>query len=168
MKDFIKGDTVEKQLASVNRVLNSFSRRLTKTVVGVIPPSLASQYIEVPAEDGILLRWIFPPGTLTYGFMAVEEFNVKTAVKFEAELVGGESTAQKVGFETRSHITTVKPNIRVETGARLIFRVLDPTAIRKIWSGFLFQIDAKFDERERFAISALEEKIGEEINLEVI
>ena len=166
MKNFIKGDTVEKQLASVNRVLNSFQRRLQKTIIGVIPPSLASSYVETPDESGVLLRWIFPPGRLTYGFMVVEEYLTKTSVKFEAELLGGETAKQARVFETRRHILTLNTDLHMSVGSRLVFKTLEPQKIRKVWSGFLFQIDNKFNDTEGFAIAALEEKIGETINLE--
>ena len=166
MKNFTKGDTVEKQLASVNRVLNSFQRRLNKTIVGVVPPSLASAYVDVPQADGVLLRWIFPPGRLTYGFMVVEEYLTKTSVKFEAELVGGELEKQARVFETRQKLLTLNTDITMRTGSRLVFRTLEPDKVRKVWSGFIFQVDNKFCDSESFAIAALEEKIGEVIDLE--
>lgn len=62
MKDnsFVKGESVDKKFDSIERVLSRFSRRLHKSIVCAVPPSVISNYCPVLPDDGIVLRCIFP------------------------------------------------------------------------------------------------------------
>ena len=65
MKDnsFVKGESADKKFDSIERVLARFSRRLHKSIICAVPPSVISNYCAELPDDGIILRCIFPcPG----------------------------------------------------------------------------------------------------------
>jgi hypothetical protein len=161
----IKGETSEQQLDHVDKILDRMSRRLHKTVVGIIPPNLTFNYIKTPGEDGVLLRAIFPGGKLTKGFMFIDKYADKNAVNFIAELIGLQGTQSRT-FNTRKQLLIFEPNLDLEIGDRLIFKTDEPTKIEGVWIGFLFQIDIKDSVQKTYVIEQLEllnenEKVGD-------
>jgi hypothetical protein len=156
---FVSGESVEDRFHSVDRVLQHFSKRLHKTVVGVIPPTLTYNYVDTVPEDGIILRAILPAGRLVLGFMFVEEYEGKDAVNFIAKLEGPKSSQSKV-FETRKRLVTIEPDMEVSLGDRLTFQVVERERVRKIWIGFLFHVQERYQIHETFMIDKLEQLAG--------
>ena len=153
--ELIKGETTEQQISHVDVILKRMSRRLHKTVVGIIPPNLTFNYIKTPAEDGVLLRAIFPSGRLIKGFMFIDKYVDKDPVNFIAEISGLQGTQSRV-FTTRKQLLIFEPNLDLEIGDRLVFKTDSPLRIEGIWTGFLFQIEMKDSVQKTFVIDQLE------------
>lgn len=56
----IKGTTIEEQMASVDTALSQHQRKLSKTVVGIIPPILVFNWCRVLDAEGIVLHQVMP------------------------------------------------------------------------------------------------------------
>jgi len=153
----IKGDTLEKQIKHIDRILKLQSRRLHKTVTGVITPFPISGYCENP-EEGIVLRYMFPAGgKITVGGMFVENMP-KQGVNIETIVYQKLTHISKIAFSKRQSIM-IEPNANVDAGDRLLIKV---TSVNKeevvsgIWIAFLWTPAVKDSEIKPFLISALE------------
>lgn len=158
-RKFVIGKDIETQLNSIDRTLVRFSRRLHKTIVGIIPPNLTSEYVMIPPEDGVLLRKIFPAGRLTKGFMFIGEYVDKSPVTFIAE-VAGIADSQSRTFVTRKQLLILEPDLELNLGDRVTFRVVEKDKIKDIWIGFLFQVGKQDSQVEAYSIDKLEELAG--------
>lgn len=152
---YVKGETVQEQIESIDRTLVHFSRRLHKTVVGVIPPDLTFNYVDKPDENGVILRSIFPEGKLLKGFMFVEEYAERKPVKFIVD-IQGLSGGKRKEFLTRKQLQIIDPYLDVNLGDRLTFSCAEPEMVRGIWVGFLFQIFMKDSIKECIDIAEVE------------
>lgn len=157
---YVKGETPEQQIASIDRTLVHFSRRLHKTITAVIPPDLTFGYVNEVPEDGVILRAIFPAGRLLKGFMYVEQYVDKHPVTFIAE-VHGQKGIQTKNYQTRKQLLVIDPELELEIGDRLIFRVVERANVKGIWIGFLFHIEVRDSVKETFLLDEID-KLQEE------
>jgi len=163
IKDFVKGSTSDEKFASINQTFKHFSRRLHKTIVGVMPPSPIFNYVEEVPEDGILLRCILPGhGRIIRGCLCVEEYLDDKTVSFVAEVHGSSGMVSHV-FDTRKKLLLVEPNLSVAAGDRLVLRTEVPPRVRRVWSGFLFEFEIRDMAKEHYLIDQFESLVkGEE------
>lgn len=159
-RTYVKGDTPEAKFASIERTLMHFSRRLHKTITAVIPPDLTFGYVNEVPEDGVILRAIFPAGRLLKGFMYVEQYIDKHPVTFIAEIHSQKGIHAK-NFQTRKQLLVIDPDLELEIGDRLIFRVVERANVKGIWIGFLFHIEVKDSVKETFLLDQID-KLSEE------
>ena len=151
----VKGDSVEQQIQHIDTVLQRMQRRTHKTVVGIIPPNLTFGFVDKPTEDGILLRAIFPAGRLLKGFMYVEHYADKQPVTFVAE-VSGQSGSQTRDFTTRKQLLVIEPDLQLDIGDRLTFKVKEWDKVQGIWIGFLFHIEMKDSVKETYLLDQID------------
>ena len=152
----IKGKTAEEQLKSVDTILTRFSRRLHKTVTGVITPYPISNYVQTPM-DGVVLRYMFPvDGMIILGGVFIEDMP-KSGVNVYAVIHAEEGHKSETFFVDRKSFL-VKPNIDVSAGSRLVLSVI-PKAdeqVSGIWVSFLWAPEIKDGIIKRFLIDGLE------------
>jgi len=152
----IKGDTLEKQIKHIDRILKLQSRRLHKTVTGVITPFPISGYCEYPKED-VVLRYMFPAsGKITVGGMFVENMP-KHGINIETIVYQKLTYISKTAFSKRQSIM-IEPNANVEAGDRLLIKVAsmnEEEVVSGIWIAFLWTPAVKDSEIRPFLIDAL-------------
>ena len=158
----IKGETLEKQMNHVDRILKSYSIRLHKTVTGIITPFPISNYSETSA-DGVVLRYMFPAyGKVTIGGMFVEDMP-KHGVNVVATIYRGQAVDSKTFFSKRQSII-INPDIKVSAGDRMLIKVetvSSEESVSGIWIAFLWTPEVKDSVVKELEINDLE-KIGEE------
>jgi len=161
MKTFIKGKTVDEKFKYLEQTLKHFSRRLSKTIIGVVPPMPMFNYVENVGGDGIILRCIFPaPGKIITGCLFVEEYLDKSPVKFEARLAGPLTEARQ-DIVTKKTLTILKPDLSVGVGDRLTVTA-EPGKERGVWVGFLYEVGMNLMAQKEFLIDEFVKLIEKE------
>ena len=153
----IKGETLEKQMRHVDRILRQYSHRLHKTVTGVITPFPISGYSEAPIDD-VVLRYMFPAdGKITVGGLFVEDMP-KHGVDITTTILQTSTQISNTVFSKKQSII-VTPNVKVSAGDRLIIRVIpvsNEETVSGIWITFLWTLAIKDSEIKQFLIKDLE------------
>ncbi len=135
----IKGETLEDQIKSVDIILSRFSRRLRKTVTGIITPFPISNYVQTPV-DGTVLKYMFPAeGKILSGVVYIEDMP-KSGIDLYTVLWRGEAFDSRTLF-TRKNLTVVHPNIEVIVGDRLTVSVVAKGGAQAsgIWISLLWE-----------------------------
>jgi len=149
----IKGKTPDEKIAHIEKILNRMSRKLHKTVVGVIPPIPVMFQVEEPNANGEILSVLLPAaGTIKDVAVFVREFKDKDPVTFKASIDGlvfGTSAA----ISTRKNLTIQTLNLAVSAGDRLRLVVEGEDKVSGIWIAFLYQIGITSSEQKKFLIS---------------
>ena len=158
----IKGDTTEAKFAYIEKVLNRMSRRLHKTVIGVMPPIPVMFSTEVPKGDGEIFTFLCPAsGIITDVCMVVKEFDDQTPVEFIAS-VEGQTQGNSAKFKTRKNLTIVKLDLLVKPGDLLTLKTSMPDNIRGIWLSFLYQIRTNKSSQTKYIAEELFNLLEEE------
>jgi hypothetical protein len=158
-KSIVNGTSTEEKFAQVDRILQSHGRRLHKTIIGVIPPMIVSEYVKIPEPDGVILRRICPTeGTITKAAIAIDAYIDKTPVTFDIRV---ESPAGGAHFNmlTRKLMFVFKPELPVVPGTKLILSVDKPLNISGIWIGYLYDIGLADMTKQKFLIEDFEKLI---------
>jgi hypothetical protein len=157
----IKGETTEEKFKVIERTLQRFSRKLHRTVVGVMPPIPIFFEIESIPETGVVFKCLIPTsGVITNVCLYIREFEGKTTVPFRVES-HGTSVGTFADFRTRKNLTVDEVNISVSPGDMLTFSTTEPERVRGIWASFLFQMGIKDMKKEKFLIEDFERLIEE-------
>lgn len=139
----IKGDTVESQILSVDEILVRFSRKLHKTVVGIVTPYNVFNYVYSPL-DGVILRHMFHSGgTIKSGMLYIENMP-KEGVDLEASMYYGNSHKTEVLFSKRQ-FDMIEFDIGVISGFRLEIKIKSRNTeqLGGIWTSFLWTPEIK-------------------------
>ena len=157
----VRGKTAEEQIRSIDGILNSWSRKMPKRIVGVITPFPISSYASVPVNK-VVLRYMFPAdGTITIGVAFIENMP-KEGVDIYINLHRGDAVESTSVF-TKKQAVMVEPNAEILVGDRLVVSV-DPKGqgeVSGIWASFLWTPKIKDAEIRQYLIEDLE-RIGEE------
>lgn len=158
----IKGETLEKQMEHVDTILRRFSRRLHKTVVGVVPPCPISNYVQSPV-DGVVLKYMFPTdGEITFAALYIENMpksgvDVFVVVHFEETYKGDVLFA-------KGQLIPINIDMDVIAESRLTLTVKankDEEQVSGIWVSVLWTPGVKDSMIKQFLIDELD-GIGEE------
>ena len=156
MKDYVKGDTDKAKFNSINKTFQSFSRRLGKRIIGVIPPVPIFENIQDIGEDGIIIQRMFPlNGMITRVVMSIERYEGKKTVEFELSAVGAGS-AQMKKFNTRKPLIIEHLNLPVDAGDLVTLRVTEPERIKGIHIGAAFDVAHKDMKKDSYLIEEFE------------
>jgi len=158
MKDFVKGRTTEEKFKSINTTLKHFSRRLGKTVVGLVPSAPVFEFVFIPSSDGVVLQRIFPVGgriTKSCVYVANREGKGPTVFDVRLDFAEGMSSALH-SFEVGREPLLFDLDTSIHGGDRWTLSVREPEKIRGIWIGFLYEVDYRSLAREEFAIEQFE------------
>lgn len=151
----IKGNTLKKQMESVDKILKSYSYKLHRTSTGLITPFPISNYSETSEKP--IIKYMFPAdGKITAGGMCIEGMP-KAGVSVNITVCSGLECESKV-VETRRHNTAISPNLKVRFGSRLIVKIdpiNDGDVVSDIWIAFLWIPAVKDIEARQFLIDDL-------------
>ena len=152
----IKGETVEKQMEHVDTILSRMSRKLHKTVTGIITPFPISNYAQDPI-DKVVLRYMFPAdGKISVGGAFIENIP-KDGIDIYMNIHRGDSVISESLF-TKKKYALIEFDADVFAGDRLTVSV-SPKGDGKvsgIWISFLWTPNVKDAEIKRFLIEDLE------------
>ena len=155
----IKGNTSDEKFKHLERILNRMSRKLHKTVIGVIPPVPVMFSAEAPAADGSIFSFLAPAsGKITDVCLVIKEFADKEGVDFVVE-VNGPSGGAHANFSTRKNLTIHSINLQVAPGDLLSFSTKSPERIKGIWLSFLYLFGIDKAEKMPFLIEEFEKLI---------
>jgi len=133
----MKKNSIDERLSRVEATVKHLSRRLHKTVLGVIPPTLINVYVHKPMEDGTILTAALVDGKIKKGLMVVKKYLVTGKVEFTCKLTRPDGEFF-TSFKTSKLWEEIDLDIDVEIGDVFDFSVSDPNAVEGIWVTFLF------------------------------
>ena len=156
----IKGDTTEDKMKHLNVLLKRMSKKLHKTVVGVITPFPISSYAKDPV-DNVVLRYMFPAsGKITVGGAYIENMP-KDGIDIYTNIHREESVIS-TSVWTKKKYVLINPDAEILAGDRLVVSVKSRGGdVSGIWVSFLWVPEVKDSEVKQFLIDDLE-RIGEE------
>jgi len=157
----LKGETVEEQMKSVDTMLSRYSRRLHKTVKGIITPYPISNYIDVPIKD-VALKYMFPiEGTLLIGHIYIEQMPEEGVDIFM--VLGLEDKFKSEQIFTKENFVVMRPNLLIEAGSRLTVSVKPKggSRVTGIWTALLWEPNVKETVVKKFLIDELD-KVGKD------
>lgn len=154
----IKGETTEQKFTHIERILQRFSRRLHKTVIGLIPASPIFGYCKNSVEDSNVLRAIFPAdGVITQAAMRADKCHKNAMVV--AELTSGDEGFSRT-FQLKARAAVQEINLPIKAGDSLEVWVEDDSeegeASLGVMVGFLYQVGMKDLTSTKFLIDQFE------------
>ena len=160
----LKDGTPEEKLIQVERILNRMSRKLHKTVIGVMPAIPIMFQIDEPKEDGEIFKFLLPcKGQITDVCMFVRKFDGSETVDFDAS-IRGPVTGAFARFSTKKNLTIQRANLDVLAGDMLTLTTDSPEKVHGIWIALLYQMGIKESGKEVFLLDDLDKLLEEETN----
>ena len=132
------------RVSKIETILTRVSRRMNKTVTGLLTPYPISNYCNEPVSD-IVLRYMFPSnGKITVGAMYIEDMpkGGVNIVLYVGDATGGGTktyTIKRKDFK-------LAPNLPVSFGSRLtigVKPVVEEEIVKGIWTSFMWVPDVK-------------------------
>lgn len=166
----IKGKTQDEKFKHLEVILKRMSRRLHKTISVVIPPTPMFSYVQAPAEDGSIVKCLFPAsGKVTKICLAISEFTDKNHVRFDAELVrmdifGAIQHKVQKSFSTRKNIEVIETDFDVMTGDMMTLSTPDREKLKGIWTCLLYVIEMPEGKIKEISFDELDGLIEEGLN----
>ena len=151
----IRGSTLEQQMKSVDGYLNSWNRRIPKTVAGVITPFPISGFAKDP-KDNVVLRYMFPVGgKITIGG-AFFDTMPEGGVDIYLNIHRGDAVNSTTVFVTTQTII-VEPDAEILAGDRLIVSAVPKGdgKITGVWTSFLWIPSVKVAEVRNFLLKEI-------------
>lgn len=151
----LKKGTPDERFKQIEVILNRMSRKLHKTVIGVMPPVPVMFSAELPMEDGNMFTFLSPAdGTITSICMYIREFEGNEPIEFNA-YVKGSAIGHSVTFRTRKNTTINSVDLPVSAGDLLSISTASPDKIRGILVSFSFQMKMDRRGQEKFITDEL-------------
>ena len=158
----IKGETTEQKFTHIERILQRFSRRLHKTVIGLIPASPVFGYCENPERDPIVLMVIFPAdGIITQSAAKADECGKNARIT--VDVVSGDETLSR-SFPLKPRAVVEEVNFPIKAGDTLTVKVSKPEDenVEGVWVGLLYQVGIKDLASTKFLIDQFEALIEDQ------
>ena len=156
---FVVGTTAEEKFASIEIALQRMRRRLAKTVVVVMPPTIMQGYCITPEEDGTIFRGFFPvKGKLKAGGFYIGKYNITEPITIYCDLISPDSRGG-TKFTTLKRQMVENFNLDVPECSRVRIRVDDPASISDIWIGLAIVVEQSYAETQQFLIKELDQLI---------
>jgi len=161
---FVVGKTTEEKFGKVEQTLQRFSRRLSKTIIGVIPPTIIQGFAHEPDEDGTVFRAFIPiGGKLAGGGLYVDSYSTNQLVTFYCNVISPDArNGMKLVTKKQSQVLSFDFNIPAMS--RLVIKVDDPKAVKDVWVGIALIIEPSEQETKQFLISELEKSFDSDSN----
>lgn len=154
-KEFIRGNTVEEKISSIERVLQRFSRRIHRTVSVVTPPSVISNFVAELPSDKVIFRCIMPcDGVIDcvrlHNTAEESEDGTRPVVEIYVENEG------KLNVSVYP-VNNLETGISVKAGDRITITFKGRGA--NFWTSLLFISSTAKSGRETIAIEQIEKNI---------
>ena len=152
---FVKGDTLEQNIDSIDLILQSWAPRLGQYITGVIPPVPILHHTRLPDEDGTILKLLIPfSGKVTAAYISIGKYNVRPATIDVWSTSEAGYGGIRIICDRPLHAHFGDP-WQVPAGCILEATVTPPNAIEDINIGVLINIDMEHTQHVRQLIDAL-------------
>ncbi len=163
---FISGKTIEEKFESIETTLQHFKRRLQKTVIGVIPPTVIFSYVKKPEPDGTIVKCLLPAdGIVTRVCMAVSEYEGSGTVRFNCKIEGnkvvGPNRSTNLSFDTRRPVIVQDIGAIVTTGDYIVLSTTEPERVKGVFISILYEIKLKDNNIKAFLIDEFDKLLEE-------
>ena len=154
-RKFVKGETLEECIDSIDLILQSWSTRLGSYIVGITPPIPILHRCLAPEADGNILKMLLPfSGKIVAAYISIGRYNVRPAI---IDIW----TSGSIGFGG-TQITCDRPvhtyfpdQWNVVAGTLLEATVTPTNAIEDVNMGVLVHMEATQAYRERHLLEEL-------------
>ena len=160
MKVELKGDTPEKKFKHLERIIQRMSRRLQKTVIGLLPVAPILGHVNDPVNDPCVLSIIFPAnGTITHAALRAQ--NASKGTKLVIELTSGSEVISKT-FTLKNVSVVEEVHYEIKAGDILeAFVETTEEGSGQVWLGILYQIAMKDSVVTPIAVEQFEQLTGD-------
>ena len=160
MKVELKGDTPEKKFKHLERIIGRMSRRLQKTVIGLLPVAPILGHVNDPVNEPCILSIIFPAdGIITHAALRAED--APKGTKLEIDFTSGSEKTTKT-FALKNISVVEKIHYEVRAGDILeAFVETTEEGSGQVWLGILYQIAMKDSMMTPIAIEQFEQLTGD-------
>ena len=148
----LKGNTPDERLNHVEVLLKHMKNKLHKTVVGIIPPTLVSNFVQEPAEDGLVLTAALFGGKITKGLIVIRNMP-KGGVKYILKTTRQNGILSR-SMSSRKRVEVIDLNLELLIGDVIEFYVEGKA--KNIWVSFLWEAEVSDRRIEQALISGLE------------
>ena len=147
-RKFIKGDSLDANIDSIDLIMQSWAPRLGNYVVGIIPPVPIMHYQKLPDSDGIIFGGILPfKGRIIAAFINIGKFNTKPLyLKIRVLFKGVQSG---VTIECDKAFNFYNPEFDIEAGSIIKVAMEPVTAGEELYIGFLVHPDLEYTNKYR-------------------
>lgn len=160
-KIYVKGESDKEKFESIERTLQSFSRRLGKKVIGVIPPVPLFAHIESVGEDGIILQVLSPfNGKLVRACLGIRDYEGRNTVKFSFSALGV-GKGQYSNFSTRKNLLIEELDLPIDAGDMITLKTESPERVKGVFVGASFDIDMRDLGKKSFLIEEFSQMLEE-------
>jgi len=161
----VEGTSLEEVRGNVERILQRMSRRLQKTIVGVVPPSVVFSSEGKASEDGTVLRFVVPAnGRIEKVCVMLNDFANKDVVaKLNFEIKTTNKT-ETISIETKKNVVVKNTEVIVITGDLATISLVNPESVGSVFATVLYYIDLNKSKTFEVAIDQIEEAL--EISME--
>jgi hypothetical protein len=157
-KQFVLGKTPDEKLDAVERTLQQFSRRLHKTVIGVIPPAPVFGYLNQLGPDGVIFRGLVPVNMiLSYAGISMDVPKQEVTINISAD---GEDEGLFKTFKTKRQLSVVEPKLSIKGGSKVTIAADQP--LTNVWYGLILDFELNSMAQKQFMIEELERLLGAE------
>lgn len=158
---FVKGDSLEDNIHSIDLILQSWAPRLGNYITGIIPPVPIMHYQKLADSDGTIFGGIIPfKGKITAAFFSVGKLNKKPLRIKVSVLYNGIQSAMTVECEKIFNI--VYPDFVVEAGSIVKVAMEPADAAEELYIGILVHPNLESTNKERQLIEGLKQLEKEE------
>lgn len=145
--------TQEERLKKLETTVKHMRRKLHKTVVGIIPPTLVTSFVQEPMENGLVMTAAFPGGKIKKALVVIKEMP-KEGVELRL------TNTRQAGLLSRSMTTKRKVEVidlDLELSEGEVAEFYVDGEAKGIWTSLLWE--AKMDDRQikQLMIDELEE-----------
>ena len=159
-RKFIKGDTVEDNIDSVDLILQSWAPRLGNCVTGIIPPVPILHYQKYPDEEGVIFGGVIPfKGKISDAFFAIGKYAKKPLyLKIRILYKGIQSGTT---LECDKPFQSYHSEILIEAGSIIKVSVEPIDSAEQFYIGILAHADVEHAQKEQQLIAGLSLLTGE-------
>ncbi len=155
-RKFIKGDTIEDCLDSLDLILQSWAPRLGQYITGIIPPVPILHHQLLPDAEGNIFKMLLPfSGKIVASYIGIGKYNVKPATVSVWSTGGSGIGGTKIICDRPMH-TYITDKWYITAGCLLEATVDPPNAIEDINIGALVYVDIEHSYKEQLLLNALE------------
>ena len=149
----LKGNTPDERLNHVEVLLKHMKNKLHKTVVGIIPPTLVSNFVQEPAEDGLVLTAALFGGKISKGLVVVREMP-EGGVEYILKTTRPSGILSR-SMKSKRKVEVINLDLELLIGDVIEFYVKGEA--KNIWVSFLWEAEMIDKRVKQVMIAELEE-----------